>query len=458
MAWLHNNVILPLCEPERHRGLGRRLKQLERFDAMSKDEQLAEQETRVRKLLDHAYKTTPYYRRMFDIAGFRAADWKSGQPIPLPELTRDLLRANAHDLRSRTLLPENLRRATTGGTTSTPVAIWRDVEGLRDKTALQFHLNRWSGYDQGTSVLHIWGAERDLVANPSWKWKLYEQGLLRKQTGAAGQLNEQVMQSFLHKLNRHRPRILYGYSATTARFAEFLKASGVVYHKPERLIVTAEPLSGEDRKILETVFECPVTEHYGSRDIGMVAAQCDQGGRLHFHPAACYLELVHAGATPEGPLYRLIATDLLNYGMPLIRYDTADCVQLDSSPCPCGSWFPSVTKILGRALDNFILPDGSMIPGIAITVIMARSSRGFQNIRQLQLIQKSVSNFQIRYSANGEVMAIQQELATFRMQVEELFGITLQWSAERVPEILRERSGKLRLCISEVTQAREKAV
>ncbi len=458
MAWIHNNLLLPLAEPERHRSLGRRLRSLKAFDRLSKDEQLAEQERRVRAIMDHAYRTTPYYRRIFDDIGFRAADWHSGQPIPLPELNRDLLRENAHDLRSRTLQEQQLRRATTGGTTSTPVAIWRDLDGLRDKTALQFHLNRWAGYDQGTPVLQVWGAERDLAMNPSWRWRLYQEGLLRCQTIAAGQLNEQVMQRFVAKLNQHQPKILYGYSATMARFAEFLRSTGIVYHRPERIIVTAEPLSSEDRYVLEDVFGCPVTEHYGSRDIGMVAAQCDTGQRLHFHPLACYLELVHAGTTPEGPLYRLIATDLLNFGMPLLRYDTADCVQFDSSPCPCGSWFPSVKKILGRTLDNFVLEDGSIVPGVAITVIMARSSRGFRNVRQLQLVQKAINHMHIRYAAEGDLVAIQQELAAFRRQVEELFRSRQQWTAERVPEILREKSGKIRLCISEVPEATRRAV
>ena len=451
MAWIHNNIILPMLERERHQRLGARLRRLEQFDRMSKDEQLAEQEVRVKRILDHAYRSTPYYRRIFDDVGFQAADWKSGNPIPLPELSRDLLRSNSHDLLSRDVPERQLRKASTGGTTSAPVVIWRDLEGLRDKTALQYHLNRWSGYDQGTRALHIWGAERDLALNPSWKWRLYEEGLLRRYIGAAGQLNESVMQSFLHKLNLHRPEILYGYAATTARFAEFLKSTGVVYHKPKHLIVTAEPLSAEDRAILEDAFQCPVTEHYGSRDIGMVAAQCQAGKRLHFHPAACYLELVYSGTTPEGPLYKLIATDLLNLGMPLIRYDTADCVLLDSTPCACGSWFPSVTQILGRALDNFVLPDGSIIPGISLTVILARSSRGFRHVRQIQLIQKAVNHMHIRYSAQGDVMEIQQELAELKKNVDQHFQISLQWSAERVPEILRERSGKLRLCISEIS-------
>jgi phenylacetate-CoA ligase len=455
MPWIQNALILPLLEPERHRGLWRRLRELEHFDALSREQQLEIQEAKVKKILDHAYRTTPYYRRLFDDAGFRASDWRSGRPIPVPALNRDLLRLNNDNLRSRAFSAEMLRAATTGGTTSAPVPIWRDIEALRNKTALQFHLNRLSGFDQGTKALKIWGAERDLAMKPSWKWKLYEQGLLRSFSAGAGQLNELVFASFADKLNRHKPKIIFGYTGAISHFAQYLRATGKFFHKPSRLIVTAEPLTPQDRATMEQVFECPVTEHYGSRDIGMVASQCDAGRRLHFHPAACYLELVYAGQTADGPMYQLLVTDLLNFGMPMIRYDTADCVLLADSPCACGSWFPSVKGILGRTVDNFQLSDGGIVPGIAVTSIMTRIREGFLQVRQIQLIQKDLNHLHLRYVADGDLSAIQKELARFRAEVQNLFQYELRWTAERVPEILRERSGKVRFCISEVPAVRK---
>ncbi|MGC2215654.1 MAG: hypothetical protein WA602_20805, partial [Silvibacterium sp.] len=421
MSWLHNSLVLPFCEPERHRGLSKRLRELGRFDSLPREKQIAIQEAKVKRILLHAFQTTPYYRQLFDDAHFQPSEWKEGQSIPVPVLTKDLLRSNTEGVRSRSFSPQVLRVAATGGTTSTPVAIWRDVEALRNKTALQYHLNRYGGYDRGTPVLNIWGAERDLALNPSWKWKLYEQGILRHYNAGAGQLSEQVLESFAEKLNRHRPRIVYGYASTICHFAAYLRSQGKPYHKPSRLIVTAEPITPNDRSLMEQVFECRVTEHYGSRDIGMVAAQCDQGQRLHFHPEACYLELEPAGQTADGPIYRLIATDLLNFGMPMIRYDTEDCVLVASSPCACGSWFPSVTAILGRTVDNFPLPDGSIVTGAAVTVAMARIRGGFSRVKQVQLIQKDLDHLHLRYVASGDSGSTERELERFREEVGKLF-------------------------------------
>lgn len=451
MSWLHNSILLPLSEPERHKGLARRLRKLENFDALSREEQLAIQEARIHKLLDHAYQTSPYYRRIFNEAGFRATDWTSGNPIPLPVLTRDLLRQNVDSLRSRAFSPDQLREAATGGTTSSPAQIWRDIEGLRDKTALQIHLERLSGYDQGTSVMYVWGAMRDLAQNPSWRWKLYEQGLMRRTMAGAGQLNDEVMEGFAEKLNRYKPRILYGYAGSLAYFANYLEASGKPFHKPSRLIVTAEVLTSADRETMERTFGCPVTEHYGSRELGMIAAQCDQGGRLHFHPSACYIELVYSGQGPEGPIYQLIVTDLLNFGMPMIRYDTGDCVTIADQQCICGCPYPSVKSVLGRVSDSFVLPDGSVVPGPVITLLWgARAKHGVTQVKQIQLVQKTHHHVHLRYAAEGDAMAIRQELVNFQADVEKFFQVKMHWTTERVPEILRERSGKMRFCISEV--------
>ena len=69
--------------------------------------------------------------------------------------------------------------------------------------------------------------------------------------------------------------------------------------------------------------------------------------------------------SPDGPVYRLLVTDLLNYGQPFIRFDTGDCVTLTEQSCSCGRWFPLVGKILGRLEQGAIVANGIVVPNIA---------------------------------------------------------------------------------------------
>jgi phenylacetate-CoA ligase len=451
MSWVHNHIVLPLAQPERHRGLARRLRALQRFDALPRNKQQSVQEQRVRAILDHAAESCPWYRDAFRATGFRTADWKLGQPIGLPAVTRDILRSCGGQMCSERFERSQLSIAATGGTTSAPARIWRDREGLRDKTALQFYLNRLAGFDQGAPVMLIWGAEHDLAQRPSWRWRFYEETLLRRRTVHAGALTPQFYETSLAALNRLRPEVLYGYSGSTTRFAEWLRTTNAHFHRPRRIIVTAEPLILADRSTLEEVFQCQVTEHYGSRELGMIAAQC-QAGRYHFHPWACYVELIPAGDCAFGSMYQLIVTDLLNRGMPLIRYETGDCVLVVDSPCLCGSWYPSVTTILGRSCENLTRADGSIMPGLILNLIGPGEGKGFSAVRQVQLIQKTVRRMHLRFVAEGEPRRIEQELRTLTKEIDHQVGDAFQWTFEPVAEIPRERSGKLRLVISEVTE------
>ncbi len=450
MSWVHTRFVLPFAEPDRYTGLAQRLRKLEAFEALSPEAQRQQQARRVMTLMQRAYRTTPYYRQVFDEVGLKPEDWSMGQPLPLPLLSKATLRDHGEEMLSRDYAIKDLQPAQTGGTTGPPVRIWRNLDSLRDKVAMQIHLEKLSGYAPGDSVLMIWGAARDLELNPSWKWKLYQETLMRQHAAPVGNMSAAVFARFYEKLQKHRPKVLYGYSGCVARFAEYVEQQKGGYRSPASIIVTAEPLTEADRIIIERVFGIRVTEFYGSRDIGMVASQCTQAHALHFHPGACFTEFIPDGVTAEGPIYRLIITDLLNPASPLIRYDTADCVLLDDGPCPCGRWHPRIRKIIGRSLDNFTLRDGTKVPGITLTVQVVKLKNTLKQITGMQFIQKEFDLIQLRFSARGDERSIANELKLLCDSTEELFPPGLRWVHTRVPEIEREASGKYRFTISEV--------
>jgi phenylacetate-CoA ligase len=451
LSWIHNNLILPLAEPERHWGLGRRLRELERFDRLPEAKQRAESSAKVMRLLTHAYDTVPYYRQVFDEAGFHPSEWTQGQNIPIPLTSRDTLRVQQDQMVSRRYRAEQLQSASTGGTTNTPVRLWRDIEGLRQKIALQYHLNRTAGYDQGDPTLLIWGAQRDLEMNPSWKRKFYDEQLMHHFTAPAGQISDLIFQRFRDRLNERKPKVMFGYGVTMARFAQYLESNNLSHHNPKVIIVTAEAITAPEREYIERVFQCRVTDQYGSRDVGMVAMNCEHHTGMHFHPAGSLTEFVHHGTAPDGgTIHRLIITDLMNYGMPLIRYDTGDCVLLDDVQCPCGRWYPRVKTVLGRALDTFVLADGTEIPGLAMANQLLLLTHSFRYITQLQVIQKDYDKVQVRYVTAGSNEETERELAQVSTALQRAFKVAIRCTMVKVQDIPRAASGKLRLCISEV--------
>jgi phenylacetate-CoA ligase len=450
VSWLQNNIVLPLFERDRHWGLGRRLREFARFDKLPEARQREYQAAQIKRLLTHAYESVPLYREAFEKAGAHPRDWEMGRPIPLPLTSRETVREDAQRMISNKFPPEQLRKAITGGTTSTPVILQRDVEGQRDKLAMQYHLNRWFGFDQGDKMMAVWGAQRDLELNPSWRWRIYEERILRQIPAPAGQIGDEVFERFLQRLNSYKPKVLFGYSVAMTRFAEYVAAKKAPHHEPKLAIVTAEPATEADKRSIAAAFGCEVTEQYGSREVGMVASECKRHDGLHFYPAGCFPEFEFLAMSPDGPMYRLIITDLLNYGMPLIRYDTGDCVLLHEGQCACGSWYPRVKAILGRVLDTLILADGSEIPGQAVACHMVGLTHNYRSITQVQVIQKAIDLICVKYVSRGGPDETNSELTRVSDGLSKVFPEPVRLDLVRVDDIPRAPSGKMRLCIREM--------
>jgi phenylacetate-CoA ligase len=449
MSWFHNRFVLPLAERERHAGLAGRMRAIQRFERMTETQQREEQQRRLRRVLQHAYDTVPYQRKRFDDAGFDPSTASADRPLPLPALCRDDLRDAGNSLVSTAYRIEDLRRAGSSGTTSTPVQFYRDIEGLRNKSAIQQQLHSWNGYDAGDSVLMLWGAHRDMALQPNWRWRLYEEVLMRRIPAPSGMINDAILEGFRGRYEKHRPKVLYAYSTVLAAFAAYLQKHGYK-HQPQVVIATAEVMNDENRRFVESVFGVPVSMYYGSREVGMIGAECAQHKGLHFHPWSTHVEFDPIGDTPDGPAYRLLITDLLNYGQPFIRYDTGDCVALSDKRCGCGRWFPQVSRVLGRVCEGIVMADGGIVPGITLGTQMAQMGHTFRAIEQVQFVQKSVEHIHLRYAVKEENTAAQSELDAIRKAIDSLMNQPMRWSFEQVNEIPRERSGKIRLCVSEI--------
>lgn len=376
MSWLHTHIVMPFSEPDRYFGLPGRLRAIRRFERLPEKEQRKEQERRLRHLLQHAYDTVPYYRQLFDRSGFLPLDAQIDRPLPLPVLTRGDLRQHAMSLRSRAFSSDRLRQATSSGPSS-PLRFLRDIGGIRNKVALKIKLDSMCGFNPGDSVMILWGGRRDLAMEPNWRWRMYEEVLMRRVTAIGGTVAPQILERFRIRYEREKPKVLYGYSSVLTAFASYLAERGRK-HRPRVIVATAEPLGDKGRQLIGSVFGVTPSVAYGSRDIGIIGAECSEHEGLHFHPWGSYIEFDPIGESADGTVYRLLATDLLNYGQPFIRYDTGDYVTLAHQSCSCGRWFPLVSKVVGR------VPEGAEPAGPDSGPMIVIGRRPPKDLRELR--------------------------------------------------------------------------
>ena len=108
------------------------------------------------------------------------------------------------------------------------------------------------------------------------------------------------------------------------------------------------------KKALGDSFGASVRELYGTADLGIVAAECEEGGGMHLDPDT-FVEILDPQAGKPvalGESGEICGCDFDRKAMPIIRYRTGDITEgLNLEPCPCGRTTPRLKRILGRVGD-----------------------------------------------------------------------------------------------------------
>lgn len=446
---IYTRLLLPVLEEKRYGGLSTRLRNGKALERQMLEANLSIQWEKTRAMLAHASRSVPFYQRRFRDSGIILDDIRCPDDLKkLPILTREDIRNNYEDLWSREFDRGSLLEAATGGTTDSPISILRDPECIKRRTAIQLQFNSWANMLPGDKVLWLWGAVSDYAANPSWRWRIFDRYFMRRVWAPTSLLNEAVLARYAHILDTFRPAAIMAYPAPAAAFCEYLLSSRYRGYTPKGVVCTAEPLMAEQRVIIEKALGCRPFEHYGTRDFGLVAGECEMHDGLHVHPEAILAETLPMSDAEDG-LHELIVTDLLNPGFPLIRYKINDCVHHRAQSCPCGRGFPMISNIEGRTTDNFYLANGDLVPGVALTNRAIKTASG---IKKMQVIQESPTLFVINYVPDSGYS--ENALESLRKKLAEFLGSTSEFRFKRVDEIPREKSGKTRLCISKVKHER----
>jgi phenylacetate-CoA ligase len=448
---IYTNLVFPWSTPRDFKDWVPRLRRYEEAERASLDANRARQWQALVQLLQHAYETTPFYRRRFDEAGIRPAEMKSFADLgKIPFLVREDLRNNLDEMKSRAFRPEDLLRSTTGGTTDMPVPLIRDRECARQKVAIQWRFNMWAGLRPGDKAFYLWGATFDYPQNPNLKWRLYDHTLMRRVWAPTSDLSEAKLESYRESLNQFKPRIIYAYPRALASFCEYLRDCARPFVRPVATITNAEVLYPEQRQLIEEVLGCPVFDHYGTRDFGLVAAECQFHRGMHLNPLAAVFEFLPVKDSTVDGLCELVVTDLLNYGMPMIRYRVNDCAMMQAEPCPCGRGYPLFKGLIGRTSSLFRLANGVVVMGGSL--LSRAIGAASPTIKKVQIIQETFNDFKLRFVPGSSFQ--EADLKALQTRLDEYFGVPLHWEFEKVEDIERDPSGKTRLCISHVADPR----
>jgi phenylacetate-coenzyme A ligase PaaK-like adenylate-forming protein len=201
------------------------------------------------------------------------------------------------------------------------------------------------------------------------------------------------------QLNEFQPAMFAGYSSALGLLAQEQLEGRLNIH-PSIVISSAEPLSDENRALIQQAFGVPPRNNYGCSEGGVMGYECTHG-HMHINADWIIFEPVDANhdPIPAGQLSdRTLITNLANRVMPIIRYELGDRVTLLPEKCGCGITLPLI-KVEGRTDEilRFKSPDGGLIPILPLALwSVIKETPG---VLRFQAIQTALDTLKIRLEA-----------------------------------------------------------
>ena len=198
------------------------------------------------------------------------------------------------------------------------------------------------------------------------------------------------------QLNELQPAMFSGYASALGLLAQEQLEGRLNIH-PSIVISSAEPLSLENRSLIQQAFGVPPRNNYGCSEGGVMGYECNHS-RMHinadwiiFEPVDADHNPIHAGQLSD----RTLITNLANRVMPIIRYELGDRITLLPEKCDCGITLP-VIKVEGRTDEilRFKSPNGGLIPVLPLALWSVLKET--PSVLKFQAIQTSPDELKIR--------------------------------------------------------------
>jgi phenylacetate-CoA ligase len=311
-------ILFPILEKLSKRDIRSKTSELRNFDHLTQSSQNEVQKKELYKVLNFASSNCPYYKDLFHSHNFIPnkilKDIRYLQDLPL--LTKEIIKEQTD--RIKTTHAFHPRK--TGGSTGQSVMFYYDERGLDWTSAINTLALEYADKKPFHKDMHI--SSELGITPPTLKAKFLDSLKLFSQNRKRLMIesfNDDELNKLNKSLSKYRPYLLQGHPSSAYAISSYVEKNNL---PKKQLFKIFEP-SGEmlTSKIVKSIEEnlgAKVVNRYGNAEFGVVAhsRKQDSYNKLKVFNRAFYVE--------ETNKSDLIVTNLTNYGMPLIKYNTGD--------------------------------------------------------------------------------------------------------------------------------------
>jgi len=383
---------------------------------------------KLENLLEHAITSVRFYKSY--------ADCKFLEEFPI--VNKNIIRDNFENFRSEKFLNKPKIKVSTSGSTGTPFSIYQDKNKRLRNIADTIYFSEKAGYTLGNKLTYfrMWNAFEKKGKISSFLQNITPVDVFELQ-------KKEKMNSILKKVSKSTSSDSWlGYASAYESICNFLEDNQrtEIPNNLKSVIAISESLSDYTKQNIKKYFGTEVVSRYSNVENGIIAQQ-PLGNKTYFeiNEASYFVEVLEIDSdtrVEDGKLGRIVITDLFNYSMPLIRYDTGD-IGIKNQVCDK----PIFTEIKGRKVD--VIYNTKEEP-VSVNLVLIVNK--YPELKQCQLIQVNKNIYTIKLNSNKPFFRENELLNEFKVYLGEDAIITIEY----VDEIPLLASGKRRVMVNQM--------
>lgn len=393
------------------------------------------QRERYTQFLKYCYQESDYFKQVLE----KVEDWDQIENIRnIPVSTKEVLRTQIDKI--QTIPTKSGIISKTGGTTGKSLEIVFSHDDMQERFALLDDFRSRLGYELGKKTAWFSGKDiindNDVSKNRFWKTDY----LYKVRYYSTFYISEKYLEYYLNNLIAYAPEYIIGFPSSIVEIVKYGRKKGIHFPKDvvKAIFPTAETITPELRNDLESFFHTKVYNQYASSEGAPLIYECVQGN-LHIDIRSGVFEVLDDNNEPTDK-GRMVVTSFTTSGVPLIRYDIGDVLELSNEVCNCGNNNPLAKAIHGR-IDDFVY---SPTRGKVNLGNISNALKDTSGIMRFQIVQDKLDEIVVNIQVDNSVYNVEVE-KVFMGNLRARLGEDMKIDLVFLPEIPVEKSGKFRL-------------
>jgi phenylacetate-CoA ligase len=382
------------------------------------------------RLLKHAIKTAPYYRSISN----------SKNILNFPVIKKTTIQNNFELFKSSEFIDKNNFKVSTSGSTGVPFFLFQNQSKRKRNYADNICFFNLAHFSVGNRLyeLEVWRGHNQKGKLKAWLQNAVQFDISR--------LTDDRIETFIEllKSDKQAKKTMLGFASAFEMISQYLEKNNIFLKDLgiTSAIANSEYLNPYTKSTLAKHLNTTVLSRYSSEEIGIIAQQTmDSQNSFVINHASYHVELLNLennNAVKPGEFGRIVVTDLFNYAMPVIRYDTGDIAKLGLNEN--GSM--KFEQIEGRKMDVIYDSKGNIISSF---VIYTKFYNYYSLLKQYQFIQQGEKAYEVILNPEGDTFEFESDLInSIKIDFGEDANITISY----VDEIPALASGKRRKVIN----------